>query len=61
MKGNGVENKWQKYLSQIGHFPVPDECTDNRGAFKQHRVSFSYCVATNGINPNTPWHVNNYI
>lgn len=34
-KGNGVENKWQKYLSQIGHFPVPDGCTDSRDALKQ--------------------------
>jgi hypothetical protein len=49
-----VENEGQKYLSQIGHFPVPDDCTDNKDAFKQYKVYFSYCLATNSINSNTP-------
>lgn len=43
-KGNGVENKWQKYLSQIGHFPVPDGCTDSRDALKQWGF-YSRCPA----------------
>lgn len=52
-KGNGVENKWQKYLSQIGHFPVPDGCTD----IKMHssRECFIHVPQQMCIALNPPW------